>query len=531
MSNEAFPYHAYTGRRGTYSYWLKKGVQAIDMYSNMQSISNHFPNPSDFPKEKHMYIPKSPVTPTPKSRVRKKAYAESPAVPGYSGTGPWQGIPYSLPKKNMQVDKRFKVNRPYGEGGVNQLAGRAAMRMQTKKLKSKRVAKVKVPKKLRKQIKQIMIGKNLTGKYVVSRVGNIAVASPNAAAVIPDVTLYGVVTKPAYFQTNNGATTNAYSSWFVPSSAAAAGASLDVSAVAMYNNYDALTFFHPAKFMDAASVLWNKKTVAENGWTTQTGNIHNRIDPATGAEGSYNRVSNVSFHIVNSFVEFEIKNASKRQMHVRIVTCEPKHKILSQYPLSTAVDGIAEDATENGALYAVSTQADLNNPLFNFRDSPYFSGQYKYDVMEITIKGGETCKHSLQGPKNVEFNTSKFLVNTLNGEQYNMKGTKNVIMQVLPDNQLTAVGQPGRFMEYAVSGNQYKCPIIVSRTETFVLKVPETAGFLKNDNADGEVQTLNQKRNVTAYGNFANQAYANVAYFGVDEENVAAGAIGGDIWF
>jgi len=484
----------------------------------------------DFVQKKVMYT-KWPETPTPKSRVRKKSYAESPAVPGYSGTGPWQGIPYSLPKKNMQVDKPGKFNPMYGGGGVNQLAGRASMRMQTKKLKSKRVRKVQVPKKLRKQIKQIMIGKNLTGKYVTSRIGCVGVASPAAANQPADITLYGVNTKPAYFYTNNGPSTYGFSSWFCPTWQGNTAPSLDVSSATQFKNFDALTFFHPAKFMDAASVLWHNKQIEEKGWTTQTGNIQNRITTA-GAEGNQNRVSNVSFQIVNSFVEFEIKNVSQRSMTLRILTCEPKHKILSQYPLSTIVTGVGEDVVENGALYAVSSGVDPNNPLFNFRDSPYFAGQYKYDVMEVIVKGGETCKHSLQGPKNVEFNTAKFLVNTLNGEQYNMKGTKNVIIQVLPDAQITTSGIPGNYMEYSgAPSNNYKCPLIVTRIETIILKVPETAGFIKNDNVDGDIQTLNQKRNVTAYGNFANQAWGNTAYFGVDEENVAAGIMANGLYF
>jgi len=528
MSNEPNPYNAYGDRFRT-RWWLKKGMQALDMYSNMQSISTHYQNPSDFPKEKHMYIPN---TPTKAGKRRKKigpltktkAYLydddivmESPEVAGFKGTN-------ALPKKMQK----------YGNGTVNSLAGRASMKRTTKKLKSKTVKKVYVPKKLKKQVNQILTGKELTGKYVTSRIGNIGVSNPGSNPNKASFTIYGVATRPAVFALQSDPSTYNYCSWFCPITLPTirqATPTLSVATALNYDPCDALTFFHPAKFMDAASVLWNNKGINDIGWLTQTDNITTRI-AAAGADPSHNRPSNVQFTIVNSFVEFELKNMSMRQVKIRIVTCTPKVKIQNNYPLNVVVDGIAADNAENGALAAPNSNADINNPLFNFRDSPSFTSQFKYDTVEVIIKAGETCKHSLQGPKNIKFDTQKYLVNELNGEQYNMMGTKSVILQVMADVQpklLTLI--PGHYHEtLPAATDNYKLPIAVTRTETFILKCPATAGFLKNDEVDGEAQALNLKRRITGYGNFASYNAALVEYKGHDEEQPAT-AIAESLYF
>lgn len=425
----------------------------------------------------------------------------------------------NLGKKLFPKQMPVARKRKYSGSPQNALGGRAAMKMQTKKLKSRRGKKVVVSKKLRKQVKQIMNGKELSGKYVVSRMGTIGVSNPTSQT--PTVSIYGVATLPTHFQLWTQKSTWDYSSWFIPQKVDAS--TNDVTVNTNFNPHDAYTFFHPAKFIDAASVLWGGKAITPQGWLSQTQNITTRA-AADGGMGDPNRVSNVRFHIVNSFVEFEIKNVSQRELKIRIINCTPRIKLASQYPLTTLVEGIAEDITENGIMAASQSDAYLNNPLFNPRDCAYFSGQYSYSLMEIVIKPGETCKHSIQGPKNVTWDSKNFLINKLEGEQYNMKGTQSCIFQVLPDVQVTDTNlAAGSFINTANS-NVFKLPIVVNTIETFNLKCPESAGFITLTGAPslGPTQLLNQKRRVTAYGNFASYNNGNLAFAGIDEEQPAS---------
>lgn len=445
--------------------------------------------------------------------VRRYSDSEYPSSRGV--VGPFGAKLKTAYSRNVPPKKRMgKMRNPISV--ENKLAGRASMKYQTKKLKAKKIKKVRVPRKLRKQIGQVLSGKHLFGKYVTCRMGAIGVCNVDAQPA--SIALFNTGARPGHFTLNSAGNCNSYSSWFMPIAQGAPTNSASTS-----SNYDsgaAFTYFHPAKFMDAASVMWNQKAVSNTGWLTQVGNIQTRVDTTTGAIGDTNRTSNVIFDIVNSYVQFEIKNNSQRELQIRILKCTPKNKVSTTYPLDTLITGVGEDSTENGGLLQFGGQ-NVNDALLSIKDIPYFSGNFKYDVMQILIKPGETCKHSIQGPKNVKFDTRHFLINALDGEQYNMKGTMNCLFQVLPDMQVDdTVLWPGRFMGSDTAASALmRLPLSVEVTECFKLKVPEAAGFIKNNTAAGTTQLLNLKRPINVYGNFANfnEGVAQ-AYTGNDEE-------------
>lgn len=445
-----------------------------------------------------------------------KYYRDQPAA--YPGTGGTRPLPTVLTHKKKMPARRGK----YKVSETNALAGRASMKRQTKKVKLARRKKVRVPKKLRKQVNQILTGKELTGKFVTIRQGTIGVAFPKKSAgpvTVPTYSILGTIgVSPAIFQLVGQGNINSYSSWFMPIKQQAGTNSVELST--FFDPSGAFTYFHPAKIMDAASCMWNRKIPNDVSWLTQDGNIQTRANTSNGAVGDTNRVSNVRFHIVNSYVEFELKNNSQRELQVRILGCAPKHKILNNYPLNTWIGAVAEDQSENGAIAGV----DPNTPALNPRDLPYFNGQYKTDITVIKIRPGETCKHSVQGPRNVVFDTSKYLVNNLDGEQYNMKNTYSCIFQVLPDMQVDqSVLWPGRFHSVDTGDDlKVRMPLSIETHETFILKCPETAGFIERAVVAGSAQPLNLKRRITMINNVANRPEGNAqAYTVVEEEQPA----------
>lgn len=424
------------------------------------------------------------------------------------------------------INSRQQVSRIKMVGGsvINALAGRASMKRKSssniKQVKGKK--SVKVSKKLRKQIKQVTAGTGMYGSFTKMFKGSIGNVCSDTA--FPTVNIAGYsnalacVYPPASGQNDNNVTY-----WHVPMSSGLPNAAGGYLVGTDFN------FFTPAKVLDAASVLWNNKTVALD-YTSTTGNFQTRTDGVSGTPSTtYPTAAKVM--VKNAWVEFTLKNNSQRAVKIVAYHCTPKTKFASLLPLDQLNYSHTNDYLDSGTMIYESTQnaSTLTSPIIPWKDYPSFSSTWKYETVEINLGPGETCKHSIQGPRNIEIDFAKLIINGTNAQRLVTKGSISVVFAVIPDyvyatqtrTTPTVTNVSGRFVKLADAINH---SVSMEVCEKFKLYMPENAGFTQQAVTAGNVKQLDMRKPRKAYLNFATSDVqeGNLVYSMYNEENIAA---------
>lgn len=482
-------------------WWMKKLYQGLDMYTNIAGISRYHTSASwagDDLSSRKMYLPSPKVTPK-----RKGDRLEG------------------FPKKKMP--KFFgPVNKPAtfrkGNSVVNALAGKASMKKRgSSHLKgTKGKKKVKVSTKLKKQIKQVITGEGVYGEFVKMYNGTIGVlqaphgtSPPQSGVSCPD---FGAQYFSYYPDSTNGSTNN-MTHWATPLEN---GSGLSVS---QYTIGKEFVYFTPAKVLDAASVLWNKKTGAQSPWS-EVGNLNTRSSSGVPTNATF---PNLKIQVRSCHVEFELKNNSQRAVTVVIRHCTPKMKVAPAYPLNTLINGLAADVASTGPIIADTVGAQLyTSPIIPWTAVPNFNNTWKYETVTIVIKPGETCTHTLKGPSNKEFDFSKYTYNGTDFMSSIVKGSVCAVMSVIPDlvvadNPASVVNRTSRFIGV---DSTVADPISLQIKEVYKLYMPEVVGFTNFAVATGSTQPLDLRQTRKAYLNFGslNPVEGTQTYVTVDEE-------------
>lgn len=449
------------------------------------------------------------------------------------------GLKRKLAKGSSFPNKMPKYS---GSSATNQLANRASMKKYNPvKAKSKRGKKVKVSAKLRKKINAVIAGKKYYGEYTTTRMGTIGVGTLGTGGLTqPTHTLMLMSAQSsAFFPLTTSAVTNSKSYWMVPLYVLNSLGKIDGASGSNYRASDTwAAFFHPMKILDAASVLWNRKPISDN-WTNTTLNLSTRANlSGVDLPGSV-LPQNLKIDVVNSYVTFELKNNSKREVTIEIYNIYSKRKIVQENALNTLYDCIDTELSNNGSM--LSNESTANTMLdISVRpgDVSTFKQNYKYSTITVKIKPGETCKHSIQGPKNITVDYGKFFApDNADGLQFIPKGTVQVLMAVYPDLQVrqtlntpAAPPNPAIYNADFATGHMYpivnstesqlKLPISVKWQEHFKLRCPDVTGWISRAlPGAGSGVPLNLKRSCKAFGDFAQIVESPTdTYYGFDEE-------------
>ncbi len=442
---------------------------------------------------------------------------------------------YKRPKFSDHYDNKSKGGGP---STVNMLAQKVAMkRTGSSKVKSivGRKKTVKVSRQLREKIKKVVKAEDGYGVYHTTRQGSIGIQ--NHAADSSRVTIdqggypAEIIQITQGFEEERGDSRN----W-------TQGLITNLG----FTQGDEYQFFTPLKFLDAASVLWNQKAATKN-YAIQAGNFTNSVAlgvgaPVAGTPALPNK-KGVDVHVVNSYVTFEMKNNSQRILSLELYHCVPKVKWPSNLPLGTFNGGIIElgqTQLQLGTIICEENTDTLDALIFNPNLKPKsvdaFSSAYKYEKVTISIAPGETCKHSIQGPKGLDIEFSKLYDGLVdNGGKMWSKSSLCVMIAIKPDliyatkNVGTLGGTgTGRYTAQEASGNTLKDMVSVEVKEVFKMSMPDDTGFVLQEIGAGgipagSIQSLNLKRKVLAFGNFTskkvNAGGDGIAYGAFDEEN------------
>jgi len=412
-------------------------------------------------------------------------------------------------KKNWaSVKKSMAHPMTYDSNPNKALTTRSSMKV-TGKTKTKVSKTVAVPSRLRKQIKQVLVGQQATGQYETIKegyVGAIFVADGIFALPLNGDDL-GVSTQPAVFPTRNtqipGRT--------LFNQLVTRNPANDPAAVIAGTG---MNYFTPAKFIDAASVLFNKKVLNRNPYLT-TGNLSTVFATASGAPAVTN-YGTLKINILKSYVTFSIKNLSNRVVTLEIWECMPTkmfQEANSLADLATTLSTLATSTTFDSSFdYADAGgsgvgQLKPENTLFEIGLDPLeiakrnFGYKWTWKKRLMILAPEETCIHSIRGPKGIfdfkKLNTTvnpdapaqTFLENSL------AKGfSVSCIFAVSGDQVLADRGQGGRKLFLGNGNTVLSCPVAVEVKEFYKVAVPEIAGFVTQDGADGETQMLNLRK-------------------------------------
>lgn len=418
-------------------------------------------------------------------------------------------------------------------GVINNQANRASMKKTGKVKLGAKKRSVKVPKKLRQQVKQVLRSKDYTGTYIVDQTQNCYFGCrAESASVVgyanlgPTVGPYPTIFTSTFVAKDLVGRVCVYwgagrTSQTTPSSP------LDFAPDIVNGNE--WVFFTPAKILNAASILWNRKRKQLN-YNDQNGNFDINVTRATGAIPSSTPAtpgkSNFKLTVANSFVQMKIKNVSKRRMKLTFYNCTSKVAFPDRLPLDALVYAIVQDATTTtsevweGDLDPTGTPINptlfhaqiATNPSFEPAMTPSFNSMYKYQKVEINIAPGETTAHSIQGPKNFELDFAKLNTGGVDKSGYFWKKCSVACLMKMEletdvGEMIHTFGDPYTFgptnrpAQIASYTSAYP-GITIEMKEVFKLKCPEISGFIQQVVAAGAPQALNLKKRSIAMLNF-----------------------------
>lgn len=463
---------------------------------------------------------------------RKRVAQASAATLGYI-VGDIPGAVTGAALTETFFPKEIKLAMP--RSAINNQAKRASMnRYGSDKIKSIRGKnrKVKVSNKLKEKIKKVIEEKKAPGYYVKTTEGSIGSCINNT--ISPYYTDIGPITNaitvvPMF--SNIGGLGGQQVCWW--HSLLPYG---DLS-TKIPTGWD-MSYFTPAKFMDAAAILWNKKAMAQNALLS-TGNFYTYTSETGVPQNTYRS----NLYIKNSWVTFEFKNNSQRTITLLIRHCVPKLKFVDDNPLAIYTSAILDDSNAsgnfNGPLVPYSGNVTESYAKYlNDIDVPWsfvdgFSKTWKYETIKIIIAPGETCKHSIQGPKNMNLNYNDIMKS---GSQqfysYFKKTSCSVVIGVLPDlvfAESIGEGQPanytGRWVDFSANTDKtIRNPISVEIKEHFDMGMPELTGFVE-DPGTKQTQMLNLRSKKYASYKFQNNLIEESATIKRYDEEQPATAI------
>lgn len=454
-----------------------------------------------------------------REHVRQLAAKRKQTDEGVSRTpqGPRQ-LPGRVPPKKMPRTT-----------AVNRLVDKSSMKIKGKR-KLKKIKNIKVSRALTKKIKKVISGTEATGSYTTVKAGFVGCAwnTPSATNALPNQRVVGGL--PSVGNVT-------YASIVGPSVNEPAGSR---TLWAMLSNWDPaagytpltdlipgtdMNYFTIEKILDAASVCFNRKAISQTPWVTTNNlstifNVTNGL-PTNTAPGP------LKIKLVNSWVQFTLRNMSGRIAHLDIFECTPKHKFQTKPALQSMADTLeaggqnvqdenfTQDATfryYNRLADASGVQGYISGLLTEGTVDPamianQFGFNYKVVKRQMVLQPYETCIHSIKGPS-AELDYSKMNVEQTAQVAF-LKGVSvSVFMSVRVDQALPTTQSSGaKYADTAavpagtdVYSAQMSMPIAVEIKESYTVKVPEVAGFISA--AAGQRQQLNLRKKKIVYANY-----------------------------
>jgi len=167
------------------------------------------------------------------------------------------------------------------------------------------------------------------------------------------------------------------------------------------NNAKSFDQFTCLQFWDAASILFNEKTMG-NDWESNT------------SQGAGNNIRyKQPLHIINSYTAMEFKSTSSHVITVEMYICSPKGNAITDTPATVANN--SSNDYNNGYSYLNTSYAVTSGTFDILRNEGSMCSMWtqlhkQFSVQKVVLKfnPGEHKRHFIQGPKNFTIDGSKY---------------------------------------------------------------------------------------------------------------------------
>lgn len=228
--------------------------------------------------------------------------------------------------------------------------------------------------------------------------------------------------------------------------------------------------------------------------------------------------------VLKQSVTFRLKNNTARTLTLKFYNLSPKNKSFSNgWDVKTYWDNVlANDAANtpnNPNRNGCGSNTLWNTPMLH----PMMRAQFSMEEIIYTLEPGKECTHKIMGP-NMTYDFKKYwegttgTAGTFSNQQ---KMVKYCLLVVIPDLVTTTLEACGRWTDFDSLGGY---GLIVETTVFTKIKVPEQTGFISNPIA-GEPQLLNLKKH--RYAIVAEGAGQTGTINEINDENPQAKATSG----
>lgn len=427
------------------------------------------------------------------------------------------------PKRGLPPTEAYMHSRHPKRGGQARavknwqgVTGRTASVMTTgKKAIIKKAKHVRVPKKLRMQVKEINEAAKIHGTY--RSIG------------------YGGITLPAsYYQT-----------------VCTMGQSLDSSGAGsiLSQPFGDQFAFNPEVWIHMLSVLFNGKpdgtsASATNRSAQATGSL--LLKPGlSGAPGNLGvggqavLGSGLKFHVKKSWESYIMKNLSQRTIEVDMYECAPK-VIGAEFGGVLQVGGAGRfapiPAVDNPILafdrgmteeFKMGTRIDIGNARTYgaVPYSPAFKKQYNVTKTSIIMEPGQSHTYLLRGPSDLDVSVDKLVMpaDNINQGLFNIQKYSRAMMFVLKVDIEVGYTSAGTNVtdnigRWGPNTNNVANVLGIERTQYASFDMPEQAGMIVQNSATvGPVSLYNNYRRPVIYEIVYQNSVANSGTARIDE--------------
>lgn len=321
----------------------------------------------------------------------------------------------NLPRRKMAKSSQLK--------GINLLAQRSRT-IKTGDLSLKRGKKVKVSRKLREKVEEVIEDNKHHGTFVEKFAGIIARIWGDSDDIQGTVQVDGMPNQITRIWDGKTMPFNSCG-WvcdlmpFVNYVKPTSGPSHIEQINALETHH--LHFFTPLQVWDMLSKQYGEKTLAQlpsatgnNFWMTQ----HTEIHPTSANRGEriYN-VKGLKIKVERSYVELLFHSQSQRHVTLEIFACVPKRKVGDATPLHDFRDGLVK-FHDDYANNVVTLQKKGQDTTKFIRDamrmadvepnlSPMFKANWSYERTVIQLAPGERTTTKINGMVNTEYDFTK----------------------------------------------------------------------------------------------------------------------------
>lgn len=433
----------------------------------------------------------------------------------------------------------------------NGLANRAHKRVSYKKAGKLRGNKkdVYVPKKLRKQVKEVIQDEKAHGALYLRE--QMCIGFYTTQGVPGGLTNGEVKTTindlaDQYITLALPRESNLMQQWW-GTGTIGGGPTGIITNNAVYN-YRNWVYFTPKQFLDAASQLFNNKPVSPD-YMEDTGDIVTVVQEGVGQKTIFDQ-QGLELEIENSYVVYEMRNCAERPMIVDFYHCVQKEKFHENTPLNDYIDSVEtggwvdSNVNPQTASNRVYLPPDVNgNTLTNNAVKHYilgtslvepnqiqgFSNLWKYTKVTVLMQPGEVCTHKVMGPRNYILDYRKLYTGGEDNSRALFRDTTVCVMaKVRTDFMYGTAGVVPTAPDISVVGrgaftinnkqDALTQPITINATTVIKMKCPDVAGFVP-DNNQTDPQPLNMRVPRKVFIDTSNYRKAELAYKFSNEEN------------